>query len=168
MDILKTASDWAKAEILSNGFFILFGVMFVAASVGFWHIGRTDIARAFVIPTLVAGVLLLILGGGLMYGSLTTLAGFEAAYARDAAAFVASEIARADRVLAQYGTAVFKVMPLIVIVAAALVMVFHGPVWRASLVTTIAMIAVILLVDTNANARLESYRQHLSSVAAPG
>lgn len=167
MDILKTATDWAKAEALSNGVFILFGAMFVVASFGFGHLGRTDIARAFVIPTLVAGGLLLILGGGLLYGSLTTLAGFEAAYARDAAALVASEIARANRILAQYAVAVFRVMPLIVIVAAVLIMVLHGPSWRASLVTTIAMIAVILLVDTNANARLEHYRQQLSLVEAP-
>ncbi|MGP6086327.1 hypothetical protein [Antarctobacter jejuensis] len=69
MDILKTATDWAKAEVFSSSFFILFGAAFLVASFGFWHMGKTDMAKAYVIPTLVAGGLLLILGGGLVYGS---------------------------------------------------------------------------------------------------
>ena len=35
------------------------------------------------------------------------------------------------------------------------------PVWSASLITIIAMMAVILLVDTNASARMEAYREKL-------
>lgn len=94
MDNLKKSTDWTKAELLSNGVFILFGVTFVAASLGFWHMGKTEMANAFAIPTLVAGALLLILGGGLLYGTWKSLAGFDTAYTRDASAFVASEIAR--------------------------------------------------------------------------
>ena len=67
MDILKTAIEWAKAEVFSATFFILFGVMFVSATVGFWQLGKTDIAKAFVFPTLVAGVLLLTIGLGLFF-----------------------------------------------------------------------------------------------------
>ena len=29
MDILKTSIDWARAELLSNGLFALFGAMFL-------------------------------------------------------------------------------------------------------------------------------------------
>ncbi len=47
MDILKTSTDWAKAELLSNGLFVLFGVMFVGASLLFWARDETDMARAF-------------------------------------------------------------------------------------------------------------------------
>jgi hypothetical protein len=65
MDILKTATDWAKAEVFSIAFFILFGIGFVAAGIGFWQLGKTDLARAYIIPTLVAGALLLIIGFGL-------------------------------------------------------------------------------------------------------
>ena len=31
MDILKTSIDWARAELLSNGLFALFGAMFLVA-----------------------------------------------------------------------------------------------------------------------------------------
>lgn len=161
MDILKTATTWAKAEMLSSGIFIFFGAAFVVASVGFWQMGNTDTAKAYVIPTLVAGVLLVILGAGLFVGSQRSLAGFEAAVAGDAPAFVASEIARADKVMSQYKIAVFRVIPLIVIVCAALIIVLQGPLWRAGLITTIALMAVIMLVDTNANARLEIYKDKL-------
>ncbi|WP_417522472.1 hypothetical protein [Marinovum sp.] len=165
MDILKTATDWAKAEMLSNSVFILFGALFLAASVAFWQIGRTEMARAYVFPMLVAGGLLLILGAGLLYGTWTALAGFAPSAAQDSPGLVASEIARADRTIAQYSTAVFKVIPLLIITAAALIMVLKGPGWRAGLITTIAFLSVVMLVDTNAIWRLEDYRQKLLQAA---
>lgn len=67
MDILKAATDWAKAELFSTPFFMLFGLAFLVASLGFWQLGKTDIARAYIIPTLVAGSLLLIIGVGLFF-----------------------------------------------------------------------------------------------------
>ena len=45
--------------------------MFVGASLLFWARGETDMARAFVIPMLVAGALILFLGGGLFQGTWT-------------------------------------------------------------------------------------------------
>lgn len=130
MDILKASTEWAKAELLSNGVFILAGVLFVAVSFSVSQMGKTDMARAFVIPTLVAGVLLLVLGGGLFYGTWKSLAGFEAAFAQEPSAFVSAEIERVDSTLAQYAVAAFKVMPAIILVCAALLFVLNGPVWR--------------------------------------
>ena len=69
MDSLKTAQDWAKAEMFSTSFFILFGLLFVAASIGFWQLGKTDIAKAYVIPLLVAGILVLVIGFGLFFNN---------------------------------------------------------------------------------------------------
>ena len=61
MDILKASTDWAKSELFSTPFFVLFGVLFIAASIGFWQLGKTEMAKAYIIPTLVAGVLLRLL-----------------------------------------------------------------------------------------------------------
>ncbi|MGP6086326.1 hypothetical protein [Antarctobacter jejuensis] len=65
--------------------------------------------------------------------------------------------------MAQYKVAVFWVMPLIVIASAALIIVFQSPIWRASLITTIVFMGAIMLVDSNANARLETYKAKLLS-----
>lgn len=51
MDILKLATDWAKAEVFSTSFFIVFAVVFLIASLGFWQLGKTDLARAYIFPT---------------------------------------------------------------------------------------------------------------------
>jgi predicted membrane channel-forming protein YqfA (hemolysin III family) len=162
MDIVKTATDWTRAEMLSSAFFILFGLSFLLASLGFWQLGRTDMARAFVVPMLVAGTLILIIGVGLFLPSQARLTSFPAAYAIDSASFIAEEIARADRVMNEYRIAVFRVIPLIIAACALAILYFETPHWRASLVTTIAMMAVILVIDTNANARLEDYREQLA------
>ena len=75
--------------MLSNSVFILYGAPFLAASFAFWQVGRTDMARAYVIPILVAGVLLLILSGGQLCGTWNTLAAFGRAVAQGGPSFVA-------------------------------------------------------------------------------
>lgn len=64
--------------------------------------------------------------------------------------------------LNEYRIAVFRVIPLIIDVCALAIPFFEAPLWRASLITTIAIMAVILVIDTNTSARLEAYRGQLA------
>ncbi|MEQ8361051.1 MAG: hypothetical protein RH860_16280 [Cytophagales bacterium] len=164
MDILKSATEWAKAEVFSSSFFILFGIVFVMASIGFWQLGKTDIAKAYIIPTLVAGVLLLIIGLGLFYTNKSRISQFEMAYKKNASTFVESELVRAERTLNEYKTIVFTAIPLIITACALVLLFIKTPVWRASMITTIAMLVVILLIDGTAHARIEAYNKQLESV----
>ena len=168
MDVVKTAGDWARTETLASALFVLFGATFLAASLGFWQIGKMDVAHGYVVPMLVAGVLLLALGVGLVVSNGGRISAFEAAYAASTSDAVGAEIARADEMLAGYRIAVFRAFPMIIAVCAVLVPFLAGPLWRASLVTAIAMLAVIMLVDTGAIARLEAYREQLASVVRSG
>ncbi len=161
MDILKTATDWTKAEMYSSVFFIVFGVLFVAAGVGFWQLGKTEIARAYAIPTCIAGTLLLIIGLGIFFPSMARITHFPALYDADPSVFIADQIERAGMILGQYHIAIFRVIPIVVALCAILMPIMATPVWRAGTIVTIAMMAVILMIDTNANARLEIYRAEL-------
>jgi len=163
MDILKTATDWAKAEVFSTQFFILFGLLFILASIGFWQLGKSEIAKAYIIPTLVAGILLLIIGLGLFFTNKSRVTQFETAYNDNPSAFVAAEIARADSTLKEYQTIVFKIIPLMIVVAALLIIFVDKPTWRAISITTIAMLIVIMLIDGTAHARIDAYNQQLLS-----
>lgn len=164
MELLKTATDWAKAEVFSSTFFILFGIGFVAASIGFWQLGKTDMAKAFIIPTLVAGALLLTIGLGLFFTNKSRIKEFETAYNRDASTFVQSELARAESTLKEYKNVVFTAIPLIIAACALVIIFVNTPIWRASMITTIAMLIVILLVDGTAHARIETYNEQLELV----
>lgn len=161
MEILKTATDWAKAEVFSTTFFIIAGVLFVAASIGFWQLGKTDLAKAYIIPTLVAGALILTIGFGLFFTNKSRISSFAADYNQNASAFVKSEIVRVDNTLNEYKTVVFKVVPLMIVAAALLIMFINTPIWRAISITSIAMLIVILLIDGTAHARIESYKEQL-------
>lgn len=163
MDILKLATDWAKAEVFSTRFFILFAILFLIASFGFWQLGKTDLAKAYIVPTLVAGLLLMTIGLGLFFTNKSRITQFETAYNKDASAFVASEIARAESTLKEY-TVVFKVVPLIIVVAALLIIFINTPTWRAIGITTISMMIVILLVDGTAHARIDNYYKQLTNI----
>lgn len=161
MDILKTAIDWAKAELFSTPFFILFGLVFIGASIGFWQLGKTDIAKAYIIPSLIAGILLSTIGIGLFFTNKSRIKEFETAYNKDASAFIKSEIIRSESTLKEYKTIVFKVIPIIIILAALLIIFINTPTWRAISITTIATMLVILLVDGTAQARIEVYKKQL-------
>jgi len=161
MDILKTATDWAKAEAFSSTFFILFSIMFLLASIGFWQLGKTDVSKAYVTPTLIAGSLLLIIGLGLFFNNKSRIESFPIAYKSDASAFVKAEIVRAEKTLNEYKTIVFRIIPLIITVCAFFIIFIDKPIWQASSITIIAMMVVLLLVDSNADARIKAYKQQL-------
>ena len=165
MDILKAATDWAKAELVSTPFFMLFGLAFLLASFGFCQLGKTDMARAYIIPTLVAGSLLMIIGMGLFFTNKSRIPKFEKAYETDAPAFVVSELERAEATLKEYNTIVFTAIPIIIIVCALVLLFVSTPIWRASMITTIAMLVAILLVDGTAHARIDGYNKQLQLAA---
>jgi len=165
MDILKAATDWAKAELVSTPFFMLFGMAFLVASIGFWQLGKTEMARAYIIPTLVAGCLLLIIGLGLFFTNRSRITQFEKAYHTDAAAFVDAELERAQATLKEYDTIVFTAIPIIIMACALVLLLVSSPIWRASMITTVAMLVVILLVDGTAHARIDGYNKQLQLAA---
>tara|TARA_B100000508_G_C11370252_1_gene233355 strand:- start:165 stop:668 length:504 start_codon:yes stop_codon:yes gene_type:complete len=163
MELLKLATEWAKAEVFSTRYFIIFGILFLMASIGFWQLGKTDLAKAYIIPTLVAGLLLLTIGLGLFYTNKSRIIQFEKAFNTDAPAFYQSEIERSESTLKEYAV-VFKVIPILIIAAALLILFINTPNWRAISITTIAMLIVILLIDGTAHARIEAYHNELKLV----
>ncbi|GJM35894.1 MAG: hypothetical protein DHS20C18_48950 [Saprospiraceae bacterium] len=163
MELLKLATEWAKAEVFSTRFFILFAILFLIASIGFWQLGKTNLAKAYIIPTLVAGLLLMTIGLGLFFTNKSRITQFENAFNADAPSFFKSEIERSESTLKEY-TVVFKVIPILIIIAALLILFMNTPTWRAISITTIAMLIVILLVDGTAHARIEAYHNELKLV----
>ncbi|MDO1512385.1 hypothetical protein Q2T41_06935 [Maribacter confluentis] len=160
MEVLKLAIEWAKAEVISTRFFILFAIVFLIASVGFWQLGKTDLSKAYVIPTLATGILLLIIGSGTNYANIQRVKQFKKDFNTDETAFYKSEIERSESTLKQFRV-VFKVVPILIIVAALLILFINTPTWRAISITTISMLIVILLIDGNAQSRIENYHKEL-------
>jgi ABC-2 type transport system permease protein len=65
MDILKISTDWAKAEVFSSKMICLGSLLFFLVAICFWLFGKTAMARAFILPMTVSGILLLIASAGL-------------------------------------------------------------------------------------------------------
>lgn len=164
MDILNTSIEWAEAEVFSTRFFIVFALLFLIASIGFWQLGKSDIAKAYIYPTLVAGLLLMTIGLGLFFTNKSRITQFQTAYNENRSEFIASEIDRAEKTLKEYKNVVFKAIPIIIILAALMIMFISTPIWRAIAITTIAMLIVILLIDGTAHARIDAYHNQLKMV----
>lgn len=161
MDLLKIATDWAKAELISTTFFIIVGIVFLLASFGFWQFGKTDLARAYIIPILVAGSFLLVVGVGLFFTNKARIIQFEKEYKNNSTAFVQSELERVNRTLKEYNTIVFTAIPILIISCAIVLFLLHQPVWRAAMISAMLMLGVILLIDGLAHARIVKYNIEL-------
>jgi ABC-2 type transport system permease protein len=160
MNILKLSTDWAKAEVFSAKIALLLSLIFFLASIGFWQLGKTAMAKAFVWPMLVAGILVVVVSAGLYFTNKPRITQFETAYNTDAKAFVQVETERTAK--SQNDLAlVFKVLPLIIIAAALLIIFVNKPLWRAIGITTIALMTLLMFIDSNTNARNTTYHQHL-------
>jgi hypothetical protein len=160
MEILKLSTDWAKAEVFSAKISLLLSLLFFLATLGFWQLGKTAMAKAFVWPMLVSGILIAAVSAGLYFGNKPRVTQFETAYNTDAKAFVQTEIKRTAK--SQNDLAlVFKVLPLIIITAALLIVFVNTPLWRAIGITTIALMTILMFIDSNTGARNTAYHQHL-------
>lgn len=162
MELLNLSTEWAESEVFSTRFFILFAIVFFIASLGFWQLGKTDLAKAYIIPTSVAAILLLIVGLGLFYTNKSRIKHFNEDY--NSISFYESEIKRTESTLKEYKV-VFKVIPLLIIIAALLILFFDSTTIRAISITTIAMLIIVLLIDGTAHSRIESYNKSLKELS---
>ena len=160
MDILKLSIDWAKAEVFSSKISLLLSLLFFLAAIGFWQLGKTEMAKAFLWPLLVAGILIAAVSAGLYFANKPRITQFETAYNTNAKAFVQNETARTETSHRQLAL-VFKVLPLIIIAAALLIIFVDISLWRAIGITTIALMTVLMYIDSNTHARNTAYHQHL-------
>jgi hypothetical protein len=160
MDIIKLSMGWAKAEVFSAKIVWLFSVVELLAAIGFWCWGRTAIARIFPWPLLVMGLFLVAVGAGLYGANNPRIARFESEGRLNPKAFLEQEIqrtAKSQRDLAL----VFKILPGIIIVAAAVITLAPATGWRAISVTIILTAAFLMVVDSNTTARNDDYHNHL-------
>lgn len=160
MEIIKLSTDWARAEVFSAKMVGLLSLMVFLVALGFWQLSKTPMAKSFVWPLLVTGLLLVTVSAGLYFANKPRIAQFEAAYKNDKAAFIQSEITRTAK--SKHDLAlVFKILPAIIIVAALLIMFSHAPLWRAIGVTTILLMTLLMLIDSNTDARNTAYHREL-------
>ena len=163
MDILKASIDWARAELYSTSFFVLFGIIFLFACLGFWQLGKTELAKAYIVPTMIAGVLLIIIGIGLFYTNKVRITQFQSEFQDDQYLFVQTELERVNNTLNEYDLIVFTIIPIMIMICSVGLVFINQPSWRASLIISIAMLIIILLIDGTAQSRIVIYQKKLTN-----
>lgn len=164
MDILKLSTDWAKAEIFSAKMVWMFSLIIIVTALGFWYLGKTAMAKAFVWPMLVSGILLVVIGGGLFYANRPRIGQFEQSYQTNAKAFVQQELKRTEKSINDFSL-VFKVLPILLLVSALIILFLPSPIWR-SIGITLGFLAIILMaIDSNTAARNAAYHEQLKEIS---
>jgi hypothetical protein len=161
MDIVRLSTDWAKAEVFSAKIVWLFSTITIIAALGFWFWGRTGMARAFTWPLLLAGIFMAAVGAGLYIANSPRITRFETEYSHNPETFLQGEILRTAESKKELAL-VFKILPAIIIFAAAGILLLPPSLWRAIAVTTIITAAFLMIVDSNTETINNIYNSYLS------
>jgi ABC-2 type transport system permease protein len=160
MDIIKTSTDWARAELYSAKIVWLFSLITILTAVAFSYWGKTQTAKAFVIPLVVAGIFLISVGIGLYMANKPRIEQFEKEFNSNPKEFVLKEIQRTAKSQKELAL-VFKILPAIIIVAAFILIFFPAPYCRTICITIILAMAFLMMVDSNTDARNSDYHLQL-------
>lgn len=163
MEIIKMSTDWARAEIFSAKVVWMFSITTIVSAVGFYYLGKTAMAKAFVIPLAITGFLIAIIGTGLYAANKPRVTQFEESCKSDSAAFIQKEIERTSKSNGDF-VLVFKVLPILMIVGAAMLLLGKSPYWQTSGLSLVLLAAFLMAVDSNTAARNEAYRQELLKI----
>jgi len=163
MDIIKIASDWAKLELISNSIFVLASVIFLSISFFLHTYARESHFLTYSIPVLVAAVLLLILGAGLMFSTWQHLINLQPQFQQDNTLFIEAELMRAKKTISQYNLAIGLIFPALGLVNFCILLIFQNDHVRASSVTFLVVLVNLIIIDTAAKERLTNYAKHLET-----
>lgn len=163
MEIIKMSTDWARAEIFSAKVVWIFSIITIVSAVGFYYLGKTAMAKAFVIPLAIIGFLIAIIGTGLYAANKPRVTQFEESYKTDSVAFIQKEIERTSKSNGDF-VLVFKVLPILMIVGAAMLLLGKSPYWQTSGLSLVLLAVFLMAVDSNTAARNEAYRQELLKI----
>jgi len=161
MEIVKVATEWTKAEIVSSIIFMLFGLSYMLGSVGLWKFGQTPLTKSLILPLLIAGVLLLSAGISFYLSNKSRIANFENEYKANPSTLINSEFSRTASTIKTYETIALKVFPVIILVAALVSWFISNPIVRAISIAIIAFLFVLVLLDSQALKRIKAYHQQL-------
>jgi len=162
MDILKIATDWAKIELISNSVFILASVIFLSVSL-FLQIGaRESHFSTYSLPFVIAAILLLILGAGLLFSTWQHSTNLEFQFQQDMTLFIQAELTRAEKTISQYKLAVNVIFPALGLISFCILLVFQNDQVRASAITSVIVLLILITVDTAAKERLVKYTKDLA------
>jgi len=161
MEILKAATEWAKAEITSSIIFIIFGIVYIIGSVVLWKIGNAPLAKATFVPLLIAGVLLIGAGVGFYVSNTSKLKNFESEYNTNPAEFIRSEMVRTENTMKTYENVALKVFPLLIVLAALVAFFIPNIRIRSICIAVIAFFVVLVLMDSQALKRMKTYHSQL-------
>ncbi len=163
MEILKAATIWARAEMTSSYFFMFFGFVYMALAIALWQWSGTALSKSLFIPLLIVGGILVAVGIGFYTSNKSKLANFETEYNTSPSKFLQSEKERTEQTMKTYRNVALKVFSAIIIIAVLAAVFISHPTVRAICISIVAFFTVLVLLDSFALKRMETYNKELQA-----
>lgn len=164
MEIVKAATIWTKAEIVSSMWFMFFGVVNILVAIGFWKFGNVEILKALILPLLIVGGLLLGAGISFYLSNSSRLSNIEKDYHNDISAWINSEFEKTESTIRTYENVALKIFPGIILVALLIIVFVAHIKVRAICIAIMVFLLTLVLLDSRALKRIKTYHKQLELV----
>ncbi len=162
MELIKYTTEWAKGEIFEGICIAVLGVLTLLCTLLIWKYGTTINAKALVIPSLVIGLLFIVMGGSMVYSNNQRIAEFEKAYQANSSEFIQVEKKRVEDFQFMYPTslAISAVCFLITMLAFSL---SKNPTFHAIAIALSLFGFALIVIDYFSKERGQIYYEHIQN-----
>ena len=155
-------TDWIKGELFEGKLIIVFGLVTCICAILFSKMGTTPNAKAMLFPLLIAGILFIAIGGGMLYSNPKRLVEFRKTYQENPAAFVQSEKDRVE-VFTKWYPITRYIFAGLGVLGIVLFLFWDKPIGRAIGIALLLMTIATYVVDHFSEERAATYYQHIES-----
>ncbi len=164
MSFLDYTVNWCRGEIFEGWAILTAGFVLLAATLGFWKLGTTELARAIVVPMLAVTLLTLALGGYLVVQNKIRIPAFQEEYRQDPAAFKEQELKRVEGFVSAYKYT-FTTAAVIMITAVGLFLLGKSPLLRSVALALMVLSFIVFIVDHFSRERALDYQENITRAA---
>ena len=158
--MLQNTIDWYGGEILEAKFFIAFGVFLLCSTVLLYIYGNPSSAKALIIPLIVIGILIALLGFGGVYSNSHKIVEVEQSFKQNQKEFVEAEISRVEG-LNYYRPLSIAISLLCFLFAIGILYFVKNIQWQAIAIALILFGSAFTTVNYFANERTITYYNKL-------
>ncbi|UTW62455.1 hypothetical protein KFE98_21040 [bacterium SCSIO 12741] len=162
MELIHHTVNWAKGEIVEAIVMAIIGAIVVLGGILFWKFGTTPYAKALVIPTLVVGLIPLVMGISGAFSNKSRIAVYEKAWQQNPKEFALNEKARVEGFdeIFKYS---YPFAVIFTIGGAILFFLLGSPTWKAISLAMMTLGLMAYYIDHFAAERAQIYLEHIKA-----
>ncbi|MBT8256272.1 MAG: hypothetical protein KJO23_07010 [Bacteroidia bacterium] len=161
MEFIQHTIEWCRGEIFEGKLSILFGIVILLASLGYWKFGSTDAAKAMFVPLLMVALLSIAIGAYLIQANSKRITHYTEQFEQTPAEFILSEQERTAAFIKWYPYTQYILFGLGILAMLCLIL-SNKPLLRAIGIALLLLVLYMFTLDHFSEERAYKYRREIT------